>query len=404
MLRAVLSLSAIVAVAVAAWVPTGPDGGIVLALAVSPSQPATLLSVLYCSDTVLPVYRTTNAGALWECTGGVPPVATVVIDPFDPMTVYCSDGGGTIQRSTDGGATWQSTYLAFGGLAFGCDPFVPGRVYAAGGIYDTIAIPMFGVSTDRGANWDSRPVVDDTGYIYSLDASPVDSGVIYLGGDYGTVYRSTDCGLTWESRSSGLLQDDYVLVLSASHGDTGVVCAGTAYGMFRTTDAGAGWTQASGPQYVMSVDLSPAEPSKGYAYGYDTAAACFSTTDAGVTWQPTSPIMPSASSGGLIADPGMGDGVWCPTAAGVMHSTDRGANWSAANAGIHSVTITTISVPGWARERVYVAVEGVGVHKSSDAGETWERCADFLSCGNICGIGLAQGTGGDLLYALEGAG
>jgi photosystem II stability/assembly factor-like uncharacterized protein len=175
-------------------------------------------------------------------------------------------------------------------------------------------------------------------------------------------------------------------------------------GLFRTADAGASWTQTSGPQYVMSVDLSPADPAKGYAYGYDSAPACYSTTDAGATWQPTAPIMPSASSGGILADPALGDGVWCPTAAGVMHSTDRGAIWSAANTGIRSVTITTVGVPSWARERAYIAVEGVGVHKSPDAGQTWQRCTDFLSCGNICGIGLAQGTGGDRLYALEGSG
>jgi hypothetical protein len=53
---------------------------------------------------------------------------------------------------------------------------------------------------------------------------------------------------------------------------------------------------------------------------------------------------------------------------------------------------------------VYLEVAGVGVYKSLDAGQTWEKCADFLSCGNICGIGLAEGEDGDLLYALEGAG
>jgi len=404
MLRAIMILSAVVATVVAAWVPIGPDGGNVMALAIAPSQPTTLVSVLYSNDTVLPVYRTTDAGAAWQRVGGVSRIAAVVIDPFDPMTLYCSDGGSSVQRSTDGGATWQDGFLPFSASAIGCDPFVSGRVYIAGAYYDSIGIPAFGVSTDHGATWDGWPVVQDTGSIMTLDASPVDSGVIYVGGEYGSVYRSTDCGLTWELRSSGLSYDDIVLSISASHGDPGVVCAGGIYGMYRTTDAGTNWTLASTPRFVMSVDFSPAEPNKGYAYGYDTANVCFSTIDAGVTWQPMAPVSPSARFGGLIADPGLGDGTWCPTAAGVMRSTDRGGHWNSVNAGIYSADISTISVPRWDREHVYLEVAGVGVYKSLDAGQTWEKCADFLSCGNICGIGLAEGEDGDLLYALEGAG
>ena len=241
MLRVVLFLSMVTTIVVAAWAPIGPDGGNVAALAVSPSQPGTLVSVLYSTDTVMPVYRTTDGGAGWERTGGLPYMTAAVIDPFDPLIVYATDGGGTIRRSTDGGATWQSTFVSFGGMAFGCDPFVPGRVYTAGGIYDTIAIPMFGVSTDHGATWDSWPVANDTGYIYALDASPADSGVIWLGGDYGMTYRSTDGGATWESRSNGLTPDNYVLALSASHDDTAVVCAARCMGYSeRPMPAGVG--------------------------------------------------------------------------------------------------------------------------------------------------------------------
>ncbi len=402
--RAIVLLAVMAAVAVAAWVPVGPDGGSVAALAVSPGQPTTLVSLLHSTDTLQPVYRTTDAGGAWEAAGSVPYLALVVIDPFDPLTVYGSDGGGAIRRSTDGGATWRSASVPFYGQALGCDPYVPGRVYAAGGVYDTITLPMFSVSTDHGESWSSSLVADDTGYIYSLEVSPVVSGVIFLGGDYGMVYRSTDCGLTWEPRSNGLSPDNYVLALSASHADAGLVCAGTVSGVFRTTDTGGSWHQAGGPQYVMSVDMSPVEPARGYASGYDTGSACYSTTDAGASWQRVSSITSSVSLGGVIADAESADGVWCGTSAGVVKSTDGGRTWNPRSAGIHSAVITTVSVPGWNRERVYAAVEGVGVHKSSDAGQTWERCTDFLACGNICGIGLGQGTGGDRLYALEGSG
>jgi photosystem II stability/assembly factor-like uncharacterized protein len=397
-------LSVVAAVAVAAWVPVGPDGGNVMALAIAPSEPATMLSVLYANDTVLPVYRTTDAGAAWSRVGGVSRVAAVVIDPFDPMYVYSLDGGYGVNRSTDGGATWEPGAAPFSASAVGCDPFVPGRLYVAGAYYDSITTPAYAVSTDRGESWAGGPVAYDTGSIYVLDVSAADSGTVFLGGEFGQLYVSTDAGETWESRSSGFSHDDIILALSASHGDPGIVCAGSVYGMFRTTDAGVNWVQVSGPRFVMSIDFSPAEPNKGYAYGYDTADVCFSTTDAGVTWQPMARIAPTARFGGLTADPALGDGAWCPTAAGVMRSTDRGGSWVSRNAGIYSADISTISVPGWNREHVYLEVAGVGVYKSLDAGRNWDKCTDFLSCGNICGIGLARGTSADKLYALEGAG
>jgi len=404
LIRTIVLLLAVAAVAAAEWVPIGPDGGNVVALAVSPNQPGTLICVLYANDTVQPVYRTTDGGAVWQRVGGLSRIALAVIDPFDPLTVYCSDGGMTVQRSSDGGATWQIAPLPFNAAVLGCDPFVPGRVYVAGAYYDSIAVPAFGISTDHGASWAGGPVVQDTGSIMTLDASPIDSGAIYLGGEYSSVFRSTDGGTTWEERSAGLTPGDIVLSLSASHGDAGVLCAGTITGMYRTTDAGASWAATGGPRFVMSVDFSPAEPSKGYAYGYDTAVACFATTDAGVSWRPTAPIAPTARLGGLTADPGLGDGVWCPTASGVMRSTDRGAHWNPVNAGIRTAGISTISAPPWNPGHLYLEVAGVGVFKSLDAGRNWEKCADFLSCGNICGIGLAPGPGGDILYALEGAG
>jgi photosystem II stability/assembly factor-like uncharacterized protein len=200
------------------------------------------------------------------------------------------------------------------------------------------------------------------------------------------------------------MPDDIMLSISVNHGDPRIICGGTIYGMFRTTDAGENWQQTGTPRFVMSVDFSSADPAKGFAYGYDTASVCFYTTDAGVNWTPTAAIAPSARLGGILADPGLGDGAWCPTVAGMQYTTDRGAQWTLRSSGIRTATISTISVPPWNPGRVYVEVSGAGVYRSNDAGATWQKCADFLSCGNICGIGLGQGPGEGAIWALEGSG
>jgi photosystem II stability/assembly factor-like uncharacterized protein len=88
----------------------------------------------------------------------------------------------------------------------------------------------------------------------------------------------------------------------------------------------------------------------------------------------------------------------------VFKTTDRGAHWAPANSGISIATISTISSSPWNQSNVYVECYENGVFRSSDGGAAWTRCADFLSCGAICGIGLAPGVGADVMWALEGAG
>ena len=396
-------LVALFAAASAEWVPIGPDGGYIQAYGIDLERPDTVYSMIYSPGYMPPVYRTTDHGASWDRLGEIAldPPSSIVVDPFAPEVLLGPTGNNTLQRSTDHGENWRLYDMPFYAVAVAFDPFVPGRVYAAGMYYDTLTLPAFAVSTDHGETWVGRLVKDDTGSIYAIDVSPLDSGTIFLAADYGTVFRSNDAGANWRECTAGLSPDDIILTISASHGDPRVICAGSIYGMFRSTNSGDNWQPIGNAGFIMSVDLSASDPAAGYAYGYDTAMACYYTTDAGLSWHPTAPIQPTSRMGGILADPGLGRGAWCPTTAGMQYTTDYGVTWAGRNSGIRSASIATISAPVWNPGRAYVEVENVGVFKTLDAGQTWQKCADFLSCGSVCGIGVAPP---DVLYALEGAG
>ncbi|MBM3315857.1 hypothetical protein FJY71_08500, partial [candidate division WOR-3 bacterium] len=250
----------------------------------------------------------------------------------------------------------------------------------------------------------SPAVTPERGSICAVDPSPLDSGTVFIGGDGGRLFRSTDHGLTWQLRANGLPPGATVSSVTAGHGDTGLLLAGTDNGVYRTTDGGATWNPSAGPTQVASVDFSPAEPLKAYCCAYDTSFACFATTDAGATWQHGARVNRTSGRNCLIADPLLGDGVWCPAANGVVHSTDRGAHWRPANGGIRGAAVTALAVPVWNREQAYVALENIGLFRSDDAGRNWQKLPDFLACGNLCGIGLTRGTPHDRLYAFEGSG
>jgi photosystem II stability/assembly factor-like uncharacterized protein len=372
-------------------------------MAISLRQSGTMVATVYYDRDLLTVFRTSDAGVTWRKVGTVSYVEGLLVDAFDPMTVYGTSGP-LFRRSTDGGVTWLTVTLPFSVTAAACDHFEPGRIYAAGTVYDSVPMPAVGMSTDGGATWSSTAISPARGSGYSVDPSPLDSGVVFFGADNGRFFSSTDRGHTWHPRSGGLPPSATLRAVSASHGTAGVIIAGTDDGIYRTTDGGVNWGPVAGGLRVTSIDFSPAEPAKAYCCAYDTGFACFATTDGGATWQRYASIAPSSRRDCLLADPQLGDGAWCPTVAGVMRSTDRGAQWSPASGGLRGAAITALAVPRWNRERAYAALENVGLFRSDDAGRNWQRLSDFLACGNLCGVSVSQGNPHDRLYAFEGSG
>src|SRR5689334_3404222 len=84
------------------WVPIGPEGGTIRALAADPRSPATLYA-----GTGAGVYKTKNGGVTWAqsptLAEGV--ILALAIDPRRPSTLYATTG--SLWKSVDGGARWR---------------------------------------------------------------------------------------------------------------------------------------------------------------------------------------------------------------------------------------------------------------------------------------------------------
>ncbi len=96
--------SAAVSEATQQWVPLGPEGGNIGALAIDPQNPSTLYVALSGG-----VFKSTNGGASWSVansgllrSGGVD---VLVIDLQNPTTLYAGMSRGVF-KSTNGGASW----------------------------------------------------------------------------------------------------------------------------------------------------------------------------------------------------------------------------------------------------------------------------------------------------------
>ena len=401
----VFALLILSSVCYADWVPIGPDGGYISALALNPQQPATLYALPYEYPDGPRVFRTTNGGENWTNVGVLPDnsVNMLVVDPHQSDYVYGKTSN-TCWRSTDGGASWDNYSLPTYATSIAADPLVPGRLFASGYEYSGYYSPAVMVSTDYGQSWSVTVLDPDTSYAYCVEFDPVNTGTAYVGCLYGMLFKTTDGGAHWDSACSGLPARASIDGIAVNPGNPDIVLAAASDGVYRSTDAGGTWSKTGSISIAFDLALSAADPALAYCLGYAAEPCLFVSTDSGATWTLRPGNVQQSKGGSLIADPSDADVVYSPGTAGVVKTTDRGEYWAAANTGIRIATIPAISVSPWNRQAIYVEATDNAVFQSQSSGDTWTRCEDFLSCGAICAIGLAPGVGSDVIWALEGSG
>nr|WP_296068654.1 hypothetical protein [uncultured Actinoplanes sp.] len=179
-----------------------------------------------------------------------------------------------------------------------------------------------------------------------------------------------------------------------------VVAAAAGGGIWRTTNAGASWvpTMSRQPTLTMgAVAYAPSDPSIVYAAsgedggGWDPAwpgAGVYRSNDGGTTWTLMTPV-PSTRFSAIAVHPRRPDTVYVAGNRGLHKSVDGGLTWRA-NPGLQSLFdghITdvvvgheqlvihpvaedaTVAPLPFNQERVYIGVNGDGVHRSTTAGE-----------------------------------
>jgi len=195
-------------------------------------------------------------------------IRSIVIDPNNANNLLVGSVSGGIWRSTDTGNSWQPVDDFMANLAVSTmvrNPNNANIIYA-------------GTGEGFAANLNS----DGLGF------SP--DGTRGLG-----VFQSTDGGNTWTQLAStnpgtpaicaaagGACPWSFVNRLAISP-DASTILAGTASGIWRSTDAGVSWTQGAGfGGVVFDIDFDPSNSQLAVAGG-SAGAAAFST-DGGVNW------------------------------------------------------------------------------------------------------------------------
>ncbi len=200
--------------------------------------------------------------------------APIVVSTHDPGTVYV--GNNHLMRSRDRGMSWEEA-----------SPDLTKAV-------DRDSLPIMGaLVTDSTLS--RHDGIGSYGNITTIDESPLDPNVIYVGTDDGNLQLTTDGGTTWTNvagNAPGLPERSYVSRVEASH-------------------------HAGGRVYA-SFDRHWDDDYRPYVYASD---------DFGASWRRVVDGLPDWSVNVIREHPGSEDLLFLGSEAGVFVSLDRGGSW-----------------------------------------------------------------------------
>ena len=193
--------------------------------------------------------------------------------------------------------------------------------------------------------------------------------------------------------TGGPYADTYINTLAMAEGDPDIIYAGTVRGVFKTVDGGYAWTKINFPDIaVRSIAVAPDNPDIVYAGTTDhwpisSEDGIYKSEDGGSTW--TQKGLSGAQVNTIAIDPlnpqilyaGTGEpkSSYNGEIIGIFKSTDGGETWEKKlSEGFRSVTALLIDADN--SSYIYAGVEtspgspyydNGGLRKSTDGGKTW---------------------------------
>lgn len=358
----------------ARWRPVLPDLGQEVrpgALVVHPR----IRGLIYVYLTDGDLLRTTDGGRRWTRSATPAVAGLLAVDPSSANVLYFASFLGKVFKSVNGGVTWSPSgrgldeNASFQALAV--DPSSPRTLY----LVPASHLPdrdLF-ISRDGGARW-SRLATDlGGGNVQNLTVEPGRRPALYLTLD-NRPFRSFDGGRTWTE--AAVLVSPVQDLLPTPSG----LLAGTATGIYRSTDRGASWAKADDGLRAVPVERLALDPVRSHLYAA-SLGFLFKTPDGGGRWH-LLPV-PEGISGPVVTAPSRPGLVYAGTVQAVQRSVNGGREWTAGGeiSCAFPVSLAVDPIRDWV---VYLGVDFIEVpcgdafctlFKSIDSGQTW-TCID----------------------------
>ncbi len=367
------------------------------------------------------VYLSTDGGASWTATTGMPAdVRVITVARFNPVTgidfLLASTYDG-LYKSIDNGLTWALSNGAMtspNGVNINGVASLYNGSPAALTLYASEANTGVWKSTDNGATWGTAPVLSKLTSCCVVEDGNT-NGNLYYPVDGEGMYKSTDRGATWALFvPKAALPGARALIRNTSATGSPEFYAQTFAGIYKSADGGSTWTKdsaglpggyainvnfdTSGNAYVASFEgVYKAPPSPGgtftrlggYNLGIFGGHVLVSPADVpyaftqhlgvfkfdGTNWVAKNaglPVPMSRQGGSIRIDPKNANGLWLGLAlGGIYYSANGGETWTAKNTGLTGKALEIIHMS--VTSAFAIIATNAGVYKSTDTGATWTR-------------------------------
>lgn len=222
----------------------------------------------------------------------------------------------------------------------------------------------------------------------------------YLGLYGDGVYYTSDAGANWTARNTGLSGNALFINSMDAYGS--LIYISTDAGVFKSTDGGLNWAAVFAPKNAANqtlpsgmVHADPLTTSTVYVAVFNTDAlgatlpsnGVYKSTDAGATWtqlvgmagKKVRDVRFVGTNNTLVAS------VWEPGVdGGLFTSMDGGATWAAASNGLTTHLVNSVMATGTG---AYAATRGAGLFKFDDTGAVTGPNFDQLFIGRNSGVG-----------------
>lgn len=347
--------------------------------------------------------------------GDVFDAAVSTVAPSIALAGIAPDGslGGTLYRSNDGGDTWSEVLALRGTSVFDIEFALAGTAYI--GTQDSIRR-----STDDGLSWTLLNLgigLDDQVFDVALD--PSNQSIMWagiagaIGGQPVNVMRSTDSGATWSNRTPPLAQPISCRGIAVDPSDSNTVIAvfGGEFGggqVWTTTDGGDSWMNRSAglpnnPMQAVVYDGTRLLVGGGQRFGSQNVGL-YQSTDVGATWTPlhdgTWPVLvvdaiavdPNDTQTILVAIDG----------SGVNRTTDGGDTWQIGIGGTGALAGRSLRFRPDSSTELFLGTSSLAVFRSTDGGDHFVQSSHGISEINLFSVDANPLASNELAIAFQG--
>jgi photosystem II stability/assembly factor-like uncharacterized protein len=249
---------------------------------------------------------------------------------------------------------------------------------------------------------------------------PTQPNVFYMAQVNGGVWKSDDYGRTWRPIFDAQPTQS-IGAIAVAPSDPNIIYVGSGEGLhrpdlsvgngiYKSTDAGKTWTHLAldDAQQIPALAIDPHDPNRAFAavlghpYGPSADRGIYRTTDGGKTWQnvlkkdentggsdvaidPSNPQVVYAAMWEAREGPWEDKNEFQGTTGGLFKSTDGGNRWKQLTNGLPANVVQVnidiarsqphrlYAIVGTNEEGEYASGAGLGVYRSDDSGESWQK-------------------------------